>query len=343
MSIKSIEVAKALEQTFTDRGISTLKGQRPGIERFPYGENHVFLVLDLALSRQILTMDVFASYNYFREGLERSEKAGRPAANLARFFDEGLLFQEGEQHLSAKYSHRKLLDEQCEQLQRVLPEIVRFFEKRTAWIDDPLTFSRLFVRLCLGITVSALTFAPLTASMRAVRKRENVFYYYFHPLRHQRMDAALVKLNGRGPNGGDRCSETAHLLSQSLVVMGYDPLIASICATLADDESSDFTRAPARCCPTSFVSRICIEETIIGGRHFAPGDIFYVSLVRREADSSIQDTFPFGLGVHSCVGIRFARVVLSLAGKVVEHCFPGGFRQRAVAYEDGAFLSFKIN
>lgn len=338
MSIKSIEIARTLERTFATRGVASLEEPR-GTERISHGGNHAFIICDLGVSRALLASRAFQSYNYFREGLERLEAADRPAASLGHFFDAGLLFREGRPHHEAKHAHRKLLDAQGAQLERRLPELIDFFAKRH--IEDPLAFSRLFVRLCLGLALSGLTSAPLTASMRALRRRENVFYYHFHPTRHQRLDLALAALRDSVPGDGAPSDETAWLAGLSLVVMGYDPLVASLCAALSDREDAPLAEAPARYCPTSFVSRLCVEEKTIAGQRFTPGDICYVSLVPDREGGDRVNTFPFGLGVHSCVGRWFSAVVLGLAETVVDRCFPGGFRQPAVPSGDGAFLMFR--
>jgi hypothetical protein len=290
----------------------------------------------------VLSSRAFQSYDYFREGLERLESAGKPTACLRHFFEHGLLFREGRPHHEDKHVHRKLLDAQCEQLQQHLPRLLEFFEKRSFHITDPLTFSRLFVRLCLGLTIRDLTSAPLAASMRAIRGRENVFYYHFHPARHRRLDAAVAALRRSIP-GDNGTGDAAWLIALSLLVMGYDPLVATLCAGLSGNDAEPLSSAPARYCATSFVARICVEETAIDGHRCAPGDICYVSLVPARDDAEDTTTFPFGLGIHNCVGKRLSVVVLELADAVVSRCFPRGFHARAAPRGDGAFLGFSGN
>lgn len=338
--MKSLEIARTLESSFAHRDAFRLSRKR-SVERLTHGDRSAFIVLDLSLSRELLTAKALSSYNYFSEGIKRLECKGGSMQFLRQFLDEGLLFMEGTDRRCAKPEHMRLLDLQCENLIELRPRIVSFFEKRNTAITDALTFSRLFVRLCMGISISSLTSARLRASMRAIQRRDNIFYYHFHPSRHQRMEAVLSKLSDSIPGGRKRCGDTAWLLAISLIVMGYDPLVGALCAALVDGECEDLSRAPDRYCPTSFVSRICVQETKIAGQRLTPGDICYLSLVPDRDDAGEQATFPFGLGVHTCAGKRFSGFALELAREVVGHCFPQGFRKGPLPYGDGAFLCFR--
>ncbi len=338
--MKSIEIARTLEACFATRDARRIKS-KPVVERFTHGTHCTYIALDLDVSRKLLTAKAFESHNYFREGLDRLEAKGTPARFLKHFFEHGLLFSEGTGHHAVKRRHVRMLDERCDELTRLVPQLTRFFQKRSERLVSGLEFSRLFVRLCLGISISRLTSAPLATSMRALRRRENIFHYHFHPIRQQRMDAALAALFHAIPDGGPSQDSDEWLLAQSLVVMGYDPLIGSLCAALSEPDGTDISGAPARYCPTSFVSRLCREPTTIAGHTFNPGDICYVSLVPSREDADDLATFPFGLGVHTCAGKRFSGAVLNLARTIASRCFPGGFSQTPSALGDGAFLAFK--
>lgn len=338
--MKGIEIARALETSFYDRG-ATRHTSRRGVHQYPHGGSRAFLVMDLEVSRQLLVAKTFTSWNYFQEGMEKLEASGRAVPFLQHFFTNGLLFKEGRQHYNAKREHMRLLAARCDELDAMSDAIEGFFRKRTAHVRDALSFSTLFVRLCSGISIARLTGAPLTAAMRALRQRENIFYFHFHPKRHSGTDGVLEKLHESIPENGDRCSESAWLVAASLVVMGYEPMVATLCAALLDDECEDFTRASGRYSATSFVPRICNQESTIVGHRFFPGDICYVSLVPGREDDTEQSTFPFGLGAHTCAGKRFSNTVLRLAEGVSRRCFPDGFEDRPLAYGDGAFLDFR--
>lgn len=338
--MKSIEVANALKASFADRGACRLTRDR-GVTKLRHGERHTCIVLDLDLSREILLSDCFSSCNYFQEGIEHLAARGRPAPLLNEFFNAGLLFREGSGHHTDKREHMRLLDRQCEELERMLPALTVHFDKKKRAIGNALEFAMLLVRLCVGVSVSRLTGAPLTASMRALRRRENLFHFHFHPVRHQRMEAVLQQLVQSMPEKRHRCSDNEWLLAVSLIVMGYDPLVGTLCADLTVRESPDLTRSPARYCPTSFVPRICVRETSLAGRELVPGDICYLSLVASRNEDANRPAIPFGLGVHTCAGKKYSGVLLGIADEVARRCFPDGFRNGLEPRGDGAFLVFR--
>lgn len=338
--MKSIEVANALKASFSDRGAYRLTRDR-GVTRLPHGERHTCIVLDLDLSREILLSDCFSSYNYFQAGIEHLAARGWPAPLLNEFFNEGLLFREGAGHHAAKREHMRLLDRQCGELTRLLPALTMHFDKRSRAIGNALEFAMLLVRLCVGVSISRLTGAPLTASMRALRRRENLFYFHFHPVRQQRMEAILQQLVQSMPGQRRRCSDNEWLLAVSLIVMGYDPVVGAICADLTVRGSMDLTGSPARYCPTSFVPRICVRQTSLAGHELVPGDVCYLSLVASRNEDRDCPVFPFGLGVHTCAGKKYSGVLLGIAGEVAGRCFPDGFRGSLEPRSDGAFLMFR--
>lgn len=337
--MKSLEVAKALELSFANREAFCLRVENR-IKRIPHGDNRVFLILTLSTSQQVLTSRSFTSFNYFQEGIDWLETSGKPAPAINHFFDQGPLFREGADHFSIKRRFKKVLDEQITELDSLLPHIETAVMKRATYIRNALDFSTLFIRLCVGLIVSNLTSIPLSVSMRILRRRTNVFYFYFHPVRHRRADAALTALREAVPRYSRSGDDALCLVAQSLLVMGYDPLVGSLCAALSDKECNKFSEAPKRCCPTSFVSRLCVADATIDGFRFNPGDVCYLSLVPTEAEKG-RPTFPFGLGVHACVGKQFSIAVLERAEQVASHCFPKGFEETPEAYGDGAFLAFK--
>lgn len=338
--MKSIELAKTLQQTFAERGASSHKGDA-GVDKFDHGSGHTYAIRDLSLSRQIQLSKSFSSFNYFAEGVERLEQSGRSVAEIKGYYEDGLLFREGDLHREDKRMFGKLLVAECREMERLQPRIEKFVSKRKSKVNSALDFSELITRLCVGVVVSNLTSAPLTASMRALRQRANVFYYHFHPLRQQQAHRALSALHRATLDG--HCERVPWLLAQSLIVMGYDPLVGTLCAALLDDGCDDFAAAPSRYCATSFVARICDADTSIDGYDFKAGDICYLSLVPAvsDTDSGERSRFPFGLGIHTCVAKPFSIAFLKLAQEVAGRCFPDGFDQPLEPYGDGAFLMFR--
>ena len=214
--------------------------------------------------------------------------------------------------------------------------------KRRAHIQSPWVFSTLFVRLCTALVIVHLTGVSLNQVMRALRKRENVFYFYFHAIRQKKMNAVLARLSGEESGSeSDTHDRVARILVQSLLMMGYDPLVGSLCASLVEQDK-DVRSGPSRYCPTSFVSRVCVDDISIDDNEFNKGDICYVSLLPARGEDSDKATFPFGMGAHACVGKRFSLVVLETAGDIARKLFPDGFRRMPETCADGAFLAFRM-
>ncbi|MDZ7839296.1 MAG: hypothetical protein U5R46_00530 [Gammaproteobacteria bacterium] len=339
--MKSIETLKVMESAFGNR-TSTRHAAARGVKRTEQGTQHTFVVLDLAVSRRILTSKSFTSFNYFDEGVRRLEASGTPMSCMQRFFDQGLLFQEGPQHHAAKQELIRILDRETTRLEALSSRVATFMAKRSGRIDNPLDLSRLFVRLCIGLVVAHLTSISLLSAIRLLRARENIFYFHFHPRRQQRMNKLLSELDnmimasGRSPR-----YDNARILTESLLTMGYDPLVGTLCAYLTDDDAGEIVSAPDRYCATSFVSRVCVERICITGHQFKVGDICYVALVPAVDEEASAGAFPFGLGAHTCIGKRFSISVLRLAEGVFRQSPPAEFKRMPVVCADGAFLSFE--
>jgi hypothetical protein len=64
------------------------------------------------------------------------------------------------------------------------------------------------------------------------------------------------------------------LLAQSLLIMGFDPLVATICASSGKkDLPITFAQDSLQVCPTSYVTRICNEDIVLNGTLFTKGSI----------------------------------------------------------------------
>lgn len=339
--MKSLETAKTLEAAFGSRTL-TRHAARRSVHRFDHGERNAFVVLDLAMSRRILLSKSFAGFNYFDEGVRRLEASGTPMGCIDRFFDEGLLFREGPGHHAAKRRLIKRLDDEAAGLERMSPRIAAFMARRHAAIESPLDFATLFTRLCVGLVIASLMGLSLLSVMRVLRRRVNIFYFYFHTGRQRLANGVLAELHGMTPEPDpDAGYGDALVLADSLLTMGYDPLMGTLCAALTEGITEDLADAPSRYCATSFVSRICTGSTGIAGHRFAAGDICYVALAPAADEEPPGSTFPFGLAAHTCIGKRFSGTVLAIAEEIIRNSFPDGFARMPAVCADGAFLSFK--
>jgi len=184
-----------------------------------------------------------------------------------------------------------------------------------------------------------LTGCSLAAAMRAMRDRVNVFYFHFHARRQQQGSEVLGRLRQNMPGG--EVDEIARITADSFVMMGFDPTVSTICASLLEWGEVRGSDAAERYCTTSFVSRRCVEDVEIGTTAFRAGDVCYVSLLPAADEVIPERPFPFGLGVHACAGKRYTAVLLEIAEDVRRTVFPDGLPDPVEVTPDGAFLAFK--
>lgn len=338
--MKYLDVVAALQRYFAQRGLHNL-GSAASVHNFAHGEQRTFLVLDLSVSRALLTAPAFTAINAFHNGLASLEGHGSTQGVLRHFFDQGPLFREGAAHHATKRDMKRLLDRQCPRLVELAPRLESLVGGRAHRIRHALDYAQLLVSLSLALLVAELLAVPLPAALRAVRRRANVFYYHFHAPRVVRMDAALARLRRTAVHGGP-LDENAWLLAQSLITMGQDPLVGALCAALVDPDCTDFADAPQRYCPTAFVMRRCVEDVNCAGVRFRQGDICYVSLLPAGDEAAAPATFPFGLGTHTCIGKRISYRILALGQEIAARVFPDGFSRPLAVRADGAFLGFAV-
>lgn len=345
----AIDVVKTLDEAFKSRTL-THHGANRSVLVFPCRSEQAMLVLDVAISRKILTSTAFAGFNYFKPGIDRLADKGTPAELLAKFYDETVLFKEGEEHRALKSAFGRILAKSCADLEASRPLIHDYFRKRKARISSPLEFSDALVRLCFGLIISRLTTIPLKRVYRSLSLRHNVFFSYFNPPRQLSANEALTRLyGGATPPEKGAADWHAHLLAQSLIIMGIDPTAGTICAGIVEGRTERLSAGVYRYCPTSYVSRICVQPTAIGGIDFQPGDICFVSLVPAEgeagescpAENSRNTSLSFGVGVHACIGKHLSLAVLDIAEEVLDNVFSHGFDRTSIIDPDGAFLAFR--
>lgn len=307
------------------------------------------LVFDLPISRQILTSKAFNGANYFRPGMERLNASGTPLEWLENFYDETVLFKEGEEHHALKAAFNRILTQACSDLEASRSRILKHFQKRRKSISSPLDFSEQLVRLCFGLVITRLTSIDMRTIYRSLSLRRNVFFSHFHPHRQTATNDALANFYKSTPppeKGEPGWHE--HLLAQSLLIMGIDPMIGTICASIVDGHADELAAGVFRYCPTAFVYRICIQPVSIGNVEFTPGDVCYVSLLpatdEKEKSCPEEETrnssLAFGIGVHTCIGKHLSLSVLSIAQEVLQQEFSQGFGKVSVLAPEGTFLAF---
>lgn len=338
--MKQLDVIHELDRVFGNRKLRNHAGER-GIIKYGDSGSMTAIVLDLSVSKQILLSQSFESFNYFDAGYRQLSRSKYSFDLVRHFFDEGPIFLEGDIHRSAIRTFNALLKDQGDKLGIIASRIRDVMKNRRHRFNTALDFSRLFVEICLGTMISNLLSIPLKVSLRALRARGNVFYFHFHPRRHGIANDALALLDRKIPPAGrSPTTDINRLLCHGLIVMAYDPLVATICANLVEGRGGDFGASTDRYCPTSFVSRNCVKPVNIGGISFAEGDTCYVSLVPA-IDEGSAGGLPFGAGVHICVGRKVSIQILQLAAQIIDADFKEGFGKKPVVSPDGAFLSFR--
>jgi hypothetical protein len=344
-----IEHTRSLIEAFNNRSLDR-HAKSSALESYPGDGYKYYLIYDPGSSRNILTSRAFAGFNYFKPGYVRAKEKEAPLSWIETFFDANLLFEEDEKHIQDKRTLHRLLDGLESNLKNCELDIVNFFLKRKSSVDSAIGFSARFVRVCLGLLISDLLTIPVRRVFKTLTLRENVWFVYFHPLRQRRMNAALEYMcGGESPPGRGDPGYHEYLLAQSLIVMGYDPLVGSICASILDNRGEEFSKGAFRYRATSFVSRICRQEIIIHDIRFSPGDVCFTTLLpaasQIDGDSSPRSTIPsslaFGAGPHACVGKSISLAMLDIAQHVYLEVFREGFRHDSVIVPDGAFLSFQ--
>jgi cytochrome P450 len=338
--MKQLDVINHLESVFGRRQLRNHAGQR-GVTTYADADLTIWIVKDLSVSRQILTSKSFQSFNYFEDGYRHFTNSNASLDLMRRHFRESPLFLEGEEHRSAKQAFAESLRRQGEELTARAPEIRAYMTERKDGLDSAVDFAHAFVEICLAMVIGNLSCLPLKISLSALRARNNVFYFYFHPKRQQGANEALGILE-QSALRADEASATNHelLLCQSILLMAYDPLVATICASIAEGRTRDLAKSAGLYCSTSFVSRVCVEPVSIGTLSLQKGDVCYVSLLPA-VDESADNTFPFGAGRHICVGKRISLQILELAEEIIAADFKDGFRKNPILSPDGAFLSFR--
>lgn len=345
----NLKVAKRLNNVFKDRTFDSQSSGLP-IEIIPSKNHQDILIFDTTTSKKILTSKAFVSLNSFKQGSEYLKRSEEPVALLPDFFNSTILFKEGPEHRHTKRNFHSQLEVLSTELLSAKPLIFNYISKRKHNITNPLVFSNMLVRLFVGLMVSHLTSIPLKRVFHALSIRRNIFFSYLSPSPYIATNNAFKHLYASSsPPLKNTTAYNSHLLAQSLIVMGIDPMIGTICASLVENNKSQFKNNVNRHCPTSFVSRICMQHISIAGVDFNPGDICYISLLPSTEEnmnacpSNIDSTtsLAFGAGIHTCIGKNLSLVMLDIAEEIAQAYFNEGFKELPSIKLDGTFLCFK--
>ena len=344
MTIVALEAVKDLRRAFANRGLKhhAMDGE---IRLHADAHRRIFVVLDPRQSKTVLASRFVENQNYFAEPLDQLMQRGTPLPHVAAYFANALLFKEGADHRSLRARQQPLIDEACDELRRHPSFLTRAVSRGRSPTISPLQFAERLVEMGFALVIRALTGVSFRRALRAMRLRQNTFFYHFHTGRHQAMDRALAELERghAGPVDSDRWE-----VARSLIVMGVDPCVAAVCAAVMENCSDDFGAAIHRYAPTSFVSRRCVSPFALLDHAVEPGDLLYLSLVRPDGAKNGEGppadrrgpAVAFGAGPHMCVGRPFALVVSEMAEQIFRGLEPGRIRDPGLTVRgDGSFLS----
>jgi cytochrome P450 len=346
----SLEYIAKTEQVFSNRDDRELKTFGNLLDEFKSPlTSSFYLVLSTDLSREILLSKSFLSYDYFSSGIQKLIGKGNRSF-IGEFFQYAPIFQEGDQHQAQRKKLFKMLDNLNEQLTREQNNLDEFIMKRASKIKSPLDFSKNITIFCLSFMITQLLNISSSKAKKSILLRSNVWRPYFHPKKQFNLEKSLATLNTKFISEIDNEEEKLKiLLAQSLIIMGYDPLVATICASASKkDLSISFAQDSLRTCPTSYVTRICNEDVTLKNTKFKKGSIITLSLLptSSERENITENTIgtkslSYGLGNHICIGKKNSFVILGMAENIWVK-----FRNRMPASNlkiapDGAFLAYK--
>ncbi len=337
--MQQLDVIRKLDEAFTNRSIYHHAGLR-GLTHFRDTAQSTTLVLDLSASREILLSSAFHAFNYFDAGYQRAMESGNSLENIRVFFDSSPVFKEGEAHLEIRKAFQKRLNQQIEPLEVMAPTIQAAIKKRAHRIHSALDFSNAIVMHCMVAILHNMGCRSIRPAIHALRSRSNVFYYHYHLQRHRKANSVLAMMQKSLDSlPGTQPDENIRFICQSLLLMGFEPLVATICAQVCKISDTPRNSTLQGICPVSFVSRTCMEPISLGAHQFDAGDICYVSLMPAR-DESVSDALAFGAGLHVCMGKKLAELIIRLARHIATEEFRDGFSDEPKISPDGAFLSF---
>lgn len=340
-----------VEKIFCDRDERNLNLEETLIERFDNNDDlNFYLVISLELSRQILISKSFISLNYFKAGLEKYFSKEKKSF-VSEFFQYSPIFQEGKQHLIKRKKIFKILEELNSQLIAQEDQLFKFIKSRLFKIKNQLDFSKNVITFCLIFLIKRLLNTSNKKIIKSILLRQSVWRSHFDHKKFLSLEKSLSVLDTKFLS---ECSQEDDLLkiliAQSFIIMGYDPLVATICASInKKDLPVSFASDSLRVCPTSYTTRICKEDIVLNGTKFKKGSILILSLVPTKSEKNNimkndlkSKSLSFGLGTHMCVGKINSFVILEMAEKVWSDVKKDIPIQNLSICPDGAFLNYKL-
>jgi hypothetical protein len=346
----SLEYIAKTENIFSSRGERELMATNTLVEKFKgHSDSSFYLVISTEISKQILVSKSFISYDYFSAGIEKLIN-NKKQSFVGEFFRYGLIFQEGEEHLAQRRFLFKMLDELNSQLIQEQHNLHKFITARISKIKTPLDFSKNVTIFCLSFMIKKLLNISNQKAIKSILLRSNIWRSYFDKKKHLGLEKSLLILSSKFISELDNEDDRLKLLlAQSLVIMGYDPLVATICASASKkDLSITFAQDALQVCPTSYVTRICIENVLIKDILFTKGSIVTLSLLPTKSEknninenSYSTKSLSFGLGNHMCIGKKNSLLILNMAENVWADIKRNIPNPNLTISPDGAFLAYK--
>lgn len=348
----SLEYIGKTEKIFSNRDERDLGQVQTVVEKFEGdSESSFYLVLSTELSREILLSKSFLSYDYFSVGIQKYISKGKKSF-VGEFFQYAPIFNEGEQHLAQRKKLFKLLDELNSQLHEQQDNLHKFITSRASKIKNPLDFSKRVTIFCLSFMIKQLLNISNQKAIKSILLRSNVWGPYFHPKKFLNLEKSLSILSSKFISELQNEDEQLKLLlAQSIIVMGFDPLVATICASASKkDLPITFAQDALQVCPTSYVTRICNEDIVLNGTIFTKGSIVTLSLLptKNEKNNITENSLTtkslsFGLGNHICIGKKNSFVILNMAEKVWKDVKKNIPVENLTISPEGAFLAYKLS
>ncbi len=347
----SLEYIGKTEKIFSNRDERDLSLVQPLVEKFEGDSGSSFyLVLSTDLSRQILLSKSFSSFDYFTVGIQKYVSKSNKSY-VGEFFQYAPIFNEGEQHLAQRKKLFKLLDELNSKLLEQQDNLHKFIASRSSKIMNQLDFSINVTIFCLSFMIKQLLNISNQKAIKSILLRSNIWGPYFHPKRFLRLEKSLLTLSSKFLSDIEQEDERLKLLlAQTILIMGYDPLVATICASAnKKDLPVSFAQDALHVCPTSYVTRICNEDIVLNGTLFTKGSIVTLSLLPTNNEknnitenSLTTKSLSFGLGNHICIGKKNSFVILNMAESVWTDVKKNIAIENVTISPDGAFLAYKL-
>jgi hypothetical protein len=187
--------------------------------------------------------------------------------------------------------------------------------------------------------------------IKSILLRNNVWKPYFDRKKFLNLEKSLSILSPKFLSEFNQDDgQLKLLLSQTFIVMGYDPLVATICASASKNELPvSFAKDVMHVCPTSYTTRICKEEVVLNSTKFTKGSILTLSLIPTKNEkkniaevSLATKSLSFGLGHHMCIGKKNSFVILNMAEKVWADVKKDIPIKDLTICPDGSFLAYKV-